>query len=276
MTMFGGYSWLRVERGPVAIVTLNRPEAGNAVTLEMIGELADATERLEADDEVRVIVVTGAGRMFCVGTDLSGARSTWADQDDWPEDGRSHPSWRSFRTPFIAAINGPAVGAGMALAIECDIRIAADDAKLGFVFARRGIIADGDAHWWLPRLIGASKALELLLTGSIITGQQAERCGLVSRSVPSADVLPTALGLAHDIASNTSPLAVAAIKGLTYELLEQPNASRAHDVEWQAFTWMGKQPDAAEGVESFLEKRLPAWMGKKSDVEKLRQRLAED
>lgn len=264
------YRLVKIEhRGPVALVTLNRPEVGNALSLQMSAELAHAVHALDADEAVRAIVITGEGRMFCAGTDLSGKGATWAEQDDWPEDGESHSSYRAMRTPTIAAINGASVGAGMALAIECDIRIAADDAKLGFVFARRGIIADGDAHWWLPRLIGMSRALELLLTGNIISGADAERYGLVSRAVPRDEVVPAAMALAVDIATNTSPLSVATMKRLTYELLEQPSLAPAHEREWAAFQWSGKQPDATEGVESFMEKRTPAWKNHKSDLDEL-------
>jgi enoyl-CoA hydratase/carnithine racemase len=155
----------------------------------------------------------------------------------------------------------------MALAVQCDIRIAAEDAKLGFVFSRRGIIADGAQHWWLPRLIGASRAMELLLTGRIISGKEAAEYGLVSKAVPREQVLATALALGDEIARFTSPLSVGLMKGLVYEMLAEPDEARADALEWEAFKWAGKQPDAGEGVVSFMEKRDPVWKNRKADVE---------
>jgi enoyl-CoA hydratase/carnithine racemase len=233
----------------------------------MSAELSEAMRQLDGDEAVRAIVLTGEGRMFCSGTDLSGKAATWKDQDDWPEDGQSHRSLRTLRTPVIAAINGACVGAGMAIALECDIRIAAEDAKLGFVFSRRGIIADGAQHWWLPRLIGASRALELLLTGRIVSGAEAVEYGLVSKTAAREQTLATAYALAEEIARFTSPLSVALMKSLVYEMLAEPDESRANKREWQAFQWAGKQLDAGEGVESFLEKRDPRWKNRKADVD---------
>ena len=225
------YEFILVDHGRVSTVTFNRPEAGNAINLVMEHELSDVLHRLDQDEAVRAIVLTGAGKMFCAGWDLANAEATWSEQEAW-EDGGADINMRKFRTPVICAINGAAVGAGMALAMLCDIRIAADDAKLGFVFARRGIVADGTMHWWLPRLIGTSRALELLLTGRVITGSEAERYGVVSRAVPREDVLPAALAMADEIARLTSPVSVGLMKGLVYEAISQPQESVADDREW--------------------------------------------
>jgi enoyl-CoA hydratase/carnithine racemase len=260
------YEFILVDHGRVSTVTFNRPEVGNAMTLAMEEELSDALHRLDRDEDVRAIVLTGAGKMFCAGQDLANAEATWSNQEAWA-DGGADVDMRKLRTPVICAINGSAAGAGMALAMLCDIRIVADDAKLGFVFARRGIVADGTLHWWLPRLIGTSRALELLLTGRLISGSDAELYGVVSRALPKADVLPAAHVIADEIARMTSPVSVGLMKGLVYEGMSQPQESAADDREWEIFKWAGKQPDAGEGVVSFLERREPVWKGKKIDID---------
>lgn len=263
-----------VERyGAVAVVKLNRPEVGNAVTTPMLSELGAAQQELDADKDVRAIVITGEGRMFCTGTDLSNQASTWSDQRGWdderpgdPPSGAARGGTRHLNTPVIAAVNGSAVGAGLTIALGCDIRIVAEDAKLGAVFVRRGVIADGDLNWWLPRYIGLSNALDLLLTGRLISGRQAVEMGLASQAVAREQVLDTALGLAQDIAVNCSPLAMAVTKSLVYRELAEVDPQRAHGTEWTAFKRMGREPDAAEGPKSFMEKRDPVWVSDKRAV----------
>lgn len=245
----------------VCLVTLNRPEQMNAFNATMAAELLDALRTLDDDDAVRAIVVTGAGRAFSVGADMAGGTTPGAALDDSPAPAPAPPALRPWelRTPIIAAINGAAVGMGLTYPLMWDIRIAAEDAKLGFVFTRRGLIPEGNASWLLSRLIGASAALELLLTGRIFTGDEAARLGLVTRAVPRDRVARTALELAADIARHTAPAAVAVTKRLFYKHLEQDDRWGARVEELELFAWAGRRPDAAEGVRSFLEKRDPDW-----------------
>jgi len=186
-----------------------------------------------------------------------------ASQDSAPSGASEPPPLRPWelRTPIIAAINGAAVGMGLTYPLMWDIRIAADDAKLGLVFTRRGLVPEGNASWLLSRLIGASAALELLLTGRIFSGSEAAELGLVTRAVPRAEVLDVALEIARDIAANTAPASIAATKRMFYNYLEQNDRWEARVDELEAFRWASQQPDAAEGVRSFLEKRPPEWSG---------------
>jgi enoyl-CoA hydratase/carnithine racemase len=256
---------LLVERdGTVAVVRLNRPQVGNAMTMELFAELQAVCDGLDADDSVRAIVITGSGAMFCAGTDLSAGGATWSDQTGW--DGFVELDLRKLNTPVLAAVNGAAVGAGIAIATMCDIRVVAEDAKLGFVFPRRGMIADNDLHWWLPRLIGAGPAMELLMTGRIFSGAEAGQLGLATRVVPRDDVLSATMEIAADLATNCSPLSVAATKALTYRMLREPSLARAHEIEWAMFRRFGERPDAAEGAASFLERRAPQWTSVASEL----------
>jgi enoyl-CoA hydratase/carnithine racemase len=260
------YEQIVVERdGPVGLVTLNRPERLNAWTWTMAAELHHVFAALDADDGCRAVVVTGAGRAFCAGADLGGGGATFTGESDAlgstgdaAEVYAARPPYE-LRTPIIAAINGPAVGAGLTMPIEWDLRVAAEDAKLGFVFNRRGIMPDADLLWLVPRLIGASSAMDLLLTGRMFTGREAFELGLVHRCVPTDQVLDTALELAHDIAVNTGPVSVAVTKRVLWEFLTEPDRKSARARQDQLFAWTGLQSDAGEGVLAFLEKRDPAW-----------------
>jgi enoyl-CoA hydratase/carnithine racemase len=253
----------------VAVVTLNRPEARNALNTRMGYELGHAFATLEADDGVRAIVVTGAGSAFCAGADLGAATPFGPGGDDSPIDGyppMSQISPWELSTPVIAAINGAAVGVGLTYPLQWDIRIANRDAKLGFVFTRRGLIPEGNSLWLLPRMVGTSAAMELLLTGRIFTGAEAEAMGLVTKAVAAEEVLPTALALARDIAENTAPVSVAITKRLLYRYLETGDRQAARAEERELFMWSVQQADAAEGIASFLEKRPPRWkMSKTAD-----------
>jgi len=251
----------------VATITLNRPDKLNAITLEMDGKLFEALHRLDADEHVRAIVVTGAGRAFCAGFDLSGGDVFGEDAHAAHDSALGTSSerideraglWR-LRTPIIGAINGAAVGAGLTLACLFDINIVAEDAKLGFVFTRRGILPDANIHWSLPRLIGTQKALDLLLTGRMFRGAEAAEMGLALRAVPTEDVLTTATELARDIAANTSAAAVGISKQLVYSGWCNTDPGAAIRDETQLVWWLGTQPDAIEGVMSFMEKREPVW-----------------
>jgi len=259
------YETLLVEmEGGVATLTLNRPDRMNSFNPTMSSELAAAFAALDRADEVRAIVVTGAGRAFCAGVDIDGGL---------PQEDATRPAhWRSgetaatfrpweMRTPIIAAINGAAVGLGLTYPMLWDIRVAADDAKLGFVFNRRGFLPEGNSLWLLSRLVGASSALELLLTGRIFSGREAAEMKLVSRAVPHEEVLPAAQEIARDIAANTAPASTAITKRLFYSYLECSDRLSARAEELDYVRWTMEQPDFREGMTAFQEKRAPRWTG---------------
>lgn len=256
------YETILLERkGPIGLITLHRPERRNAYTPTMGLELNRALAACEADDAVRVIVVTGAGRDFCVGADLGRGGDTFHRRDgdgrDEAAEARVKP-WE-MATPIIAAINGAAVGVGITLPMQWDIRIAARDARLGFVFNRRGVIPEAGSLWIVPRLIGVSRAMELLLTGRLFTGAEAAAMGLVSRAVERDEVLPAAMEIAEDIATNVAPVSAALTKRLLHAFCAEPDREAARALEGHAFWWIGRQADAHEGITAFLEKRPPAW-----------------
>jgi len=244
----------------VAIITLHRPDALNAFSGKMGEEWGEAYRRCDSDDAVRAVVVTGAGRAFCAGADMSAGEDTFASQDhnaSFSAAAMSPPAWE-VRKPIIAALNGHAIGIGFTLALQCDIRIAALDNKYGVVQVRRGMMPDGYAHWTLPRLVGMSRAAELLLTGKRVLGQDLERMGIASRALPADEVLPAALEIAEDIAHNASPLSV----GITKKLLWESSDLRPEQVEHRETELhhhlMGG-PDAIEGVMAYVERREPKW-----------------
>jgi enoyl-CoA hydratase/carnithine racemase len=247
----------------VATITLNRPDQLNAWDWQMHRELRTAYAALDASDEVRVIVLTGAGRAFCAGAALApkgetfdGSRDPAVWNDRYPGPTADAPD---LMTPVIAAINGAAVGAGITMAVSCDIRIAAEDAKLGFVFNRRGVIPDADLLWSLPRLIGYARAMDLLLTGRIFSGREAADVGLVSRAVPKEDVLAVATEMARDIAVNVAPVSAGITKRVARQFLEETDRRAALERERVLFRWAGQQVDAREGVEAFLQRRPAEW-----------------
>jgi enoyl-CoA hydratase/carnithine racemase len=253
----------------VALVTLNRPERLNAYTPVMGRELAEAFAACDVDDGVRAIVVTGAGRGFCAGADLArggesfdrtAAAEYQAPPPDrpWQKPRRAVAPW-DVRKPIIAAINGPAVGVGATLPMQWDIRLAAESARIGFVFVRRGVVPEALSTWTVPRLVGMARAAELLLSGRILSAREALEWGLVSRVVPDAELLPTARALALEIARETAPVSVAVTKWLLWGMLNETDLERADDLDARAFWWTGTQPDAREGIRSFLEKRAPRW-----------------
>jgi enoyl-CoA hydratase/carnithine racemase len=253
---------VEVDRG-VALVTLNRPTRLNALDRQMTGDLFAALRAFEADDSVRAVVVTGAGRAFCAGADLEDGFE--GRTGDVGVDGAAQrPSvldmrpWE-MRTPILAAINGAAVGMGLTYPLMWDIRIAADDAQMGLVFTRRGLLPEGNSLWLLARLIGASRALELLLSGRLFSGEEAAQLGVVSRAVPARDVVDTTLELAADIAANTSPTAVALTKRLFYRQLDGCDRIAGRKEELEAFRWLAGRPDVREGVAAFREQRTPDW-----------------
>lgn len=245
--------------GGVAVVTLHRPSERNAFSGAMARSLSTAYQQADQRDDIRAVVLTGAGSAFCVGADMAAGAETFARREEieFSADPVSFPPWR-VRKPVIAAINGHAVGIGLTLAMQCDIRVVACEAKLAFAHVRRGVLPDAHAHWTVPRTIGWARTTELFLTGRTFTGVEAEAMGLASRAVPAAEVLATALEMAHDIARNTAPLSVALSKRLLWDsrFLDRDEIGRRETVYHHVV--MGRA-DALEGVMSFLERRPPAW-----------------
>lgn len=250
----------------VALITLNRPERMNAWNGRMARDLSVALARADAADEARVVVITGAGRAFCAGADLSGGDDTFqANRNQSAEEAVREVFPWDIRKPVIAAINGAAVGVGATFPLTADIRYAADDAKIGFVFVRRGQLPELASHAVLPRVVGMSRAAELLLTGKIITGAEAADIGLVSSSVEAGRVLDVAMATARDIATNAAPLSTATTKRLLWSGITDsvPEMLRR---EVPLFGYISQQPDSLEGVASFLEKRDPRWEGSINDA----------
>ena len=249
----------------VLTVTLSRPDKLNAFTKTMANELLDAFDRADADDDVRVIVVTGAGRAFCAGADLSAGGETFdyrvrgGSADEAPRDGGGLVSLRIYelRKPIIAAINGPAVGVGVTMTLPMDIRLAADDAKLGFVFARRGITPEAASTWFLPRLVGPSQAAEWLYSGRVFPATEALAGGLVRSLHPKEELLSTTYAIARDIADNAAPVSVALSRQMMWRMLAAPSPYDAHVADSRAIHVRGQMPDVREGITSFMEKRPP-------------------
>jgi len=250
----------------ILTITLHRPDKLNAFTARMMYELLDAFDRADADDAVRVVIVTGAGRAFCAGADLSSGGGTFdytggAKPQEIQEhrDGGGLVSLRIYESkkPVIAAINGPAVGVGITMTLPMDIRIASSTARMGFVFARRGIVPEACSSWFLPRAVGIGRAAEWVMTGRVFPAEEALAAGLVSRVVAPDALLDTARGLAREIADNTSALSVALARQLLWRMLGADHPMEAHRIDSRAIYWMGKSADAREGVAAFLEKRPP-------------------
>jgi enoyl-CoA hydratase/carnithine racemase len=256
----------------VLTITLNRPDRLNAFTETMMNELIAAFDASDADDDVRAVVVTGEGRGFCAGADLAGGGETFnwkerAAEGDVPRDGGGRVVLRIFDSlkPVIAAINGPAVGVGITMTLPMDIRMAGDGAKIGFVFARRGIVPEAASSWFLPRLVGISQAMEWVATGRVFDAGEAQRGGLV-RSVHRQDeLLAAANELAREIAENTAPVSVALARRLMWRGLGADHPMRAHQADSRAMFSRGQSADAVEGVTSFLEKRPASYPDKVSD-----------
>ena len=249
----------------VATVTLNRPEKLNAFTRRMRDDLIGAFASADADDAVRAVIVTGAGRAFCAGADLSGGGGTfdYAKRDDAGlEDhrdggGRVSLAIYGLKKPVIAAINGPAVGVGVTMTLPMDIRIASSAAKFGFVFARRGIVPEACSSWFLPKVVGISRAAEWLYTGRVFGADEALAGGLVSRVVAPDQLLPAARALAREIADNTSAVSVALSRQMMWKLLGADHPMEGHRLDSRGMDWTGRSADAREGIASFLEKRPP-------------------
>jgi enoyl-CoA hydratase/carnithine racemase len=249
----------------VATVTLDRPDKLNAFTRRMRDELIGAFAAADADDGVRVVIVTGAGRAFCAGADLSAGANTFdyakrddADLEDHRDGGgRVSLAVYGLKKPVIAAINGPAVGVGVTMTLPMDIRIASSAAKFGFVFARRGIVPEACSSWFLPKVVGLSRAAEWLYTGRVFGADEALAGGLVSRVVAPEELLPAAVALAREIADNTSAVAVALARQMLWRMAGADHPMEAHKVDSRGIFAMGASPDVREGIAAFKEKRAP-------------------
>jgi enoyl-CoA hydratase/carnithine racemase len=259
----------------VATITLNRPDQLNAFTGRMMREIVDAFDRIDADDDVRAVIVTGAGRGFCAGADLSSGGDTFAAGgsdvatavEGVPRDGGGIVTLRIFdcTKPVIAAINGPAVGVGITMTLPMDIRLASEGAKFGFVFARRGILPEACSSWFLPRLVGISQATEWCFTGRVF-GPDEALAGRLVRSVHAPDdLIPAARAIAKEIVDHTAPVSVALTRQMLWRLLGADHPMEAHRVDSRGIAARGKSADAREGVTSFLEKRPPVFPVKVSD-----------
>ena len=259
---------IRVERaGRIGTVWLDRPDRGNAFTTAMQDELHRQLDLLDRDEDVRAIVVTGAGRLFSAGADMEPGGSTFAFDDAQHQRAKvimsARPRPWQMRTPIIGALNGSAVGIGLTFPLQWDIRIVNAEAKYGFVFTRRGLTPEQNSLWLLPKLVGVGAATELLLTGRLFSGTEAAELGVATEAVPGERVLERATEIARDIADNTSPSAVGATKQLLYEMLAESDREAAFYREWEVFRWMGRQSDCSEGSQSFLAKRPPEFTSSK-------------
>ena len=249
--------------GPARLVTLSRPDRLNAFTDRMRDELVDALEAADRDDDVRAVIFTGSGRAFCAGQDLEAGGATF-DQGPGVRPTIARPDTGGtltiaivrMRKPVIAAVNGPAVGIGVTMTLGMDIRLAAEGARFGFVFARRGIVPEAVSSFLLPRVVGLSRAIEWTATGRIFDAQEAIGAGLVRSLHPPEQLLPAALALVSEIAENTSPVAVGVARRMYWEGLGgMEPLERAHRLENRMLQEMGSSADAREGVASFIEKR---------------------
>ncbi len=256
----------------VLTITLNRPDRLNAFTPTMGRELIEAFDQADRDDDVRVVVVTGAGRAFCAGADLSagGATFDWRERQadgEVPRDGGGRVALRIFECvkPVIAAINGPAVGVGITMTLPMDVRIAAEGAKIGFVFTRRGIVPEACSSWFLPRIVGISQAVEWATTGRVFGAEEALRGGLVRSVHAPEELLPAAHAIAREIADNTAPVSVALARRMMWDMLGAAHPMEAHRADSRAMLARGQSADVREGVTSFLEKRSPSFPDRVSD-----------
>lgn len=263
----------------ILTITLNRPDKLNAFTGQMMLDMIDAFDKADADDNVRAIIVTGEGRAFCAGADLSAGAKTfdYAEREDRPDkqgnpvnadgsidwsneavrDGGGRLTLRIYEClkPVIAAVNGPAVGIGVTMQLAMDIRLASDTSKFGFVFARRGIVPEACSSWFLPRIVGISQALEWTYTGRVFGAQEALDGGLVRSLHKPEDLLPAARALAREIADNTAQVSVALTRQMLWRMVGADHPMEAHKIDSRAIYARGRTDDAKEGVVSFLEKR---------------------
>ena len=277
------YEQIRLDiDGPIATITLHRPEKMNAFTARMMHEMIDAFDHTDADDDVRAVIVTGEGeRAFCAGADLSSGGDTFAKDGRAKvvnEDGTFDYSARGARDgggmltlrifdskkPVIAAINGVAVGVGSTMLLPMDIRIASDNARFGFVFARRGIVPEACSSYFLPRVVGINQALDWCYSGKVFEAEEAKSGGLISEIVPQEKLIETARAKAMEIAENTAPVSVALTRAMLWRGLGMDHPMEAHKIDSRGILNRGRSEDAKEGVTSFLEKRPAIYPNKVS------------
>jgi enoyl-CoA hydratase/carnithine racemase len=256
----------------IATITLHRPERLNAFTARMAAELIEAFDRADADDHVKVVIVTGSGRAFCAGADLQGGGETWdrhsarmAAQSTerryvGDEGGQVTRRIFDFNKPVIAAINGPAVGVGITMTLAMDVRMAVPDTKIGFVFAGRGIVPEACSTWFLPRIVGISRALEWAFSARVFRSEEGLAAGLFRSLHAPDDLLPAARALAQEFIENSSAISIALARQMMWRMLGAPHPIDAHEVDTAALTALGKGADAREGITAFLEKRKPRWV----------------
>jgi enoyl-CoA hydratase/carnithine racemase len=259
----------------ILTITLDRPDRLNAFTTEMQADLIAAFDQADEDRSVRCVVVTGRGRGFCAGADLGGGGETFdarahnggAEPKRPRRDGGGMVTLRIFQStkPVIAAINGPAVGVGVTMTLPMDIRLAAESARFGFVFARRGLVPEAASSWFLPRVVGISRAAEWCFTGRVFGPDEALAAGLVRSVHPDGELLDAAYALAGEIAASTSPVSVTLTRQMLWRMLGEPHPMAAHRVDSAAIDTLGRGADAREGVASFLEKRPPQFPSRVPD-----------
>tara|TARA_B100001029_G_scaffold97511_1_gene80129 strand:- start:937 stop:1836 length:900 start_codon:yes stop_codon:yes gene_type:complete len=263
----------------ILTITLNRPDRLNAFTGQMMNDLISAFDSASKDDEIRVVIVTGEGRGFCAGADLGAGEATFnrdenprakkSDDEEnleWLRDGGGRTTLAIYdcSKPIIAAINGPAVGVGVTMTLPMDIRLASEEAKFGFVFARRGLVPEAASSWFLPRIVGISKSLEWTFSGKVFNAEEALEGGLI-RSIHSKDsLLDEAKSIAKEIIENTSPVSVSMTRQMLWKMLGADHPMEAHKIDSRAIYELGKGDDTKEGVNSFLEKRAPDFPSKVS------------
>lgn len=260
------YETLRAEvEDGLLTLTLDRPDRLNAVNAVMIGEYVAALDAADRDDDVRAVIVTGAGRAFCAGADLSGGPGTFDRAPPEPgarhRDGGGLVALKLFdmKKPVIAAVNGPAVGFGVTQILPMDIRLASTEARFGFVFSRRGVVMEAASSWFLPRLVGMQQAMEWVATGRVFSAEEAFEGGLVRSLHAPEDLLPAARALGREIADNASPMSVALCRQMMWKMLGEDHPMAAHRIDSLGMAHTGASADAREGVASFLEKRPPAF-----------------
>ena len=258
----------------IATITLNRPDKLNSFTNRMLKEIIAAFDESDADDNVRAVIVTGSGRAFCAGADLSGGGETFAKggsdvkaKTGVMRDGGGLVSLRIFESkkPVIGAINGAAVGVGVTMTLPMDIRLASTTSKFGFVFAKRGIVPEAASSWFLPRIVGISQATEWCFTGRMISAEDAKEARLVRSVHAPEDLLSAAREIAREIAENTAQVSVALSRQMLWRMLGADHPMQAHRVDSRAINSRGASDDAREGVMSFLEKRPADFPVKVSD-----------
>lgn len=252
----------------IATIWLNNPKALNAFTDDMVDQFLDVLDTVDSDDAVRAVVVTGHGRGFCAGADLSMGADTFAREmdesaDDWPPPDRAGTialRMLQCRKPLIAAINGPAVGFGASLTLPMDVRLASIQARVGFAFVRRGIVPDGASSWFLPRIVGISKAAEWMLTGRLSSADELLDARFVRSVHSGAQLLPSAYAIAHEFAEHSAPVSVALTRQLLWRMCGAVEPVDAHRIESKALAILGSSADAREGVTAFIERRAASFV----------------